>query len=290
MYKIIGADGKEYGPVSAEEIKQWIREGRAVAATQAQAVGGTGWKSLSEFPEFAGCFGAAAAPPPSVVMPPLGGPAASPATVAVVDPEQEAAAILSRGAFFSIGDCLSRGWQLVISDFWPVVGTSALIFIIIMATNMAWVGLLLVGPLMGGLYHYFLKKIRGQPVVLGDAFAGFTTAFLQLFLLYLVSGILTSVGLILCLIPGIYLAVSYYFIFPLMVDRRLEFWPAMEISRRVVTKIWWQVFAFMLILGLVNLLGALALCVGIFVSFPVTIAATAYAYESIFNGRQPATA
>lgn len=52
MYKIIGADQKEYGPISAEQIKQWIAEGRANSNTRVQAVGSTEWKTLSEFPEF----------------------------------------------------------------------------------------------------------------------------------------------------------------------------------------------------------------------------------------------
>lgn len=291
MYKIIGSDGREYGPVSAEEIKQWIKDHRAVATTKAQAEGTTEWKNLGELPEFAGCFTASTAPPPVGAAPPLGGvPPLSGAGVAPapVNPEQEAEAIIARGLNFSIGDCLSRGWQLVMSDFWPVVGVSALILVILMGTNAAYVGILINGPLLGGLYYYFLKKIRGQAVVLGDAFAGFSLAFLQLFLLNLVSGIFITLGLLLCLLPGIYLAVAYYFIYPLLMDRRIEFWPAMEICRRVVTKIWWQVLGFVLVMALVNLAGMLALCVGVFISFPVTVAATVYAYESIFNGRQPA--
>ena len=31
MYYLIGADGKEYGPFSDEQVWQWIREGRANA-------------------------------------------------------------------------------------------------------------------------------------------------------------------------------------------------------------------------------------------------------------------
>jgi hypothetical protein len=67
MYKIVGADGRLYGPVSAEQIKQWIAEGRANAHTQALADGAAAWKPLSQFPEFAGYF--AAQVPPSI--PPL---------------------------------------------------------------------------------------------------------------------------------------------------------------------------------------------------------------------------
>jgi hypothetical protein len=52
MYKIIGADGKEYGPISAEQLRQWIAEGRANAQTRVQAEGTSEWKPLSSFPEF----------------------------------------------------------------------------------------------------------------------------------------------------------------------------------------------------------------------------------------------
>ena len=52
MYKIIGADGKEYGPISAEGLRQWIAEGRANAQTKVQVEGSAEWKRLEELPEF----------------------------------------------------------------------------------------------------------------------------------------------------------------------------------------------------------------------------------------------
>ena len=52
MYKIIGADQKEYGPISAEQLKQWIEQGRANASTLVQAAGSADWKPLYSFPEF----------------------------------------------------------------------------------------------------------------------------------------------------------------------------------------------------------------------------------------------
>jgi hypothetical protein len=63
MFKIIGADGQQYGPVSTEQLRQWIAEGRANAQTLAQAEGGTDWKPLGQFPEFATVPPAATAPP-----------------------------------------------------------------------------------------------------------------------------------------------------------------------------------------------------------------------------------
>jgi hypothetical protein len=52
-YKVIGADRVEYGPVSAEQIRQWIAEGRVNSETKLQAEGTAAWRPLAEVPEFA---------------------------------------------------------------------------------------------------------------------------------------------------------------------------------------------------------------------------------------------
>jgi len=64
MFKIIGADQKEYGPISTEQIRQWIRDGRLNSQTPAQRAGEGEWQQLSAFEEFADLFqtGAAAIP------------------------------------------------------------------------------------------------------------------------------------------------------------------------------------------------------------------------------------
>lgn len=78
MYKIIGANNAEYGPVSAEQLRQWITEGRVNAQTLAQAAGETTWKPISSYPEFAANFpGVFTSPLPGATPqapPPLGAP------------------------------------------------------------------------------------------------------------------------------------------------------------------------------------------------------------------------
>lgn len=76
MYKIIGADQKEYGPITTEQVHQWIAEGRINAQTPAQATGETTWKPISTIPEFASSFAAAATPPPGPAPVPSSGNAA----------------------------------------------------------------------------------------------------------------------------------------------------------------------------------------------------------------------
>ena len=58
MYKILGGDGKEYGPISADVLRQWITEGRANAQSQVQVVGSNAWVSLGQVAEFAPLFNA----------------------------------------------------------------------------------------------------------------------------------------------------------------------------------------------------------------------------------------
>jgi hypothetical protein len=65
MYKIIGANQVEYGPVSADQLRQWIAEGRVNAQTPVQAEGDTTWKPLSAFPEFASTLPPSSAPGPA---------------------------------------------------------------------------------------------------------------------------------------------------------------------------------------------------------------------------------
>ena len=57
MYKIIGVDQKEYGPITADQIRFWINEGRVNVQTKACADGTTEWKPLGAFAEFAEAFG-----------------------------------------------------------------------------------------------------------------------------------------------------------------------------------------------------------------------------------------
>ncbi len=66
MYTIIGGDGKQYGPISAEDLRKWVAEGRLNAQSQIMAEGGAGFRPLSAFLEFADLFAAQArsvAPP-----------------------------------------------------------------------------------------------------------------------------------------------------------------------------------------------------------------------------------
>ena len=71
MYKIIGADQKEYGPISADQLRQWYAEGRVNLQSQVLPEGATEWKALGDLPEFATV---PPGPVPTITAPPTAGP------------------------------------------------------------------------------------------------------------------------------------------------------------------------------------------------------------------------
>jgi hypothetical protein len=277
MYRIIGADGREYGPITSEQLRRWIAEGRANAYTRLRLEGATEWKTLSEFPEFADA--AAGRPAPPAQLPLLG----------AAEAEAVAQEFITRDYQLSIGRCISRGWDLVTANFWLTVGASLLVYILagVMASTGIG-GLLLNLVLYGGLDWMFLKLVRGQKAELGDAFAGFSLAFVPLMLFSLVGQLLTGVGVVFCVLPGIYLFVAWQLFTALLIlDKRLDFWPAMELSRKVVTRHWWQLFGFVLLCLLLKLAGTMVFCLGFFIALPIANAAKVVAYEEIFGARAP---
>ena len=278
MYKILGADQLEYGPVTTDQMAAWIREGRANAQTLVKAEGTTDWKPLADFVELAPLLAAApAAAPPVMVLPPTASQAAA---------ESLTAQVLSKPVIVGISYCFGRAWDLYVANFWPLVAVSAVMTLILSVVNGLYVGLLLNGPLLGGFSFYALKLIRRQPTRFEDAFAGFTIGFVPLMLASLVSELLTLVGLLLCILPGLYLMVAWGFAYPLIMDRRLDFWNAMEVSRKVANAHFFPLCILLVLSCLLNLAGSLLLCVGVVFTLPLTVLAWMYAYEDLFGSSE----
>ena len=64
MYKIIGTDGRQYGPVNAEKLRRWLAENRVNSQTLVQTEGAPDWRPLSALPEFTAELNAA---PPLII-------------------------------------------------------------------------------------------------------------------------------------------------------------------------------------------------------------------------------
>ncbi|PWW82696.1 MULTISPECIES: hypothetical protein [Prosthecochloris] len=180
---------------------------------------------------------------------------------------------------------LKEGWEVFKSRPGEFIVFSVIIFVVIgLFSRLDFIGPLattaVISPLYAGFIVVIFMLFKGREVQFGDFFKGFNY-FLPLVLAGIVSGILVGIGFALLLLPGIYLAVSYMFVSMLIVDYRMEFWQAMETSRQIVTKNWFSLFVFFLLLFVVNLLGVLALGIGLLVTIPLSICSVCVAYRDI---------
>ena len=126
-------------------------------------------------------------------------------------------------------------------------------------------------------------RVRGEDAKFDDAFAPFSVAFLPTFLAGIVFSLLIAAGFALCVIPGLVFLVLWTFTWPLLMDKRLDFWPAMELSRKVLWPNFWGMLGFLIVSLCVLTLGVICCYVGIFVAYPVVLAAQACAYEDFFG-------
>ncbi|MEM9719650.1 MAG: hypothetical protein AAGA10_10400 [Bacteroidota bacterium] len=192
------------------------------------------------------------------------------------------------GYEFKLSEYIDRGWKLFKENSSNFV-VFALIYSLagaafeVLGVNDAIGGIfqfMIGAPLTAGFYIVADKIARKEPTEFGDFFKGFDH-FVQLILGNLTYGFLVVLGMVLLFFPGIYLAVAFAIWVPFVIFEDLNFWDALQTSRKVVTKNWWNFLLLMLVLGGIALLGILALVVGIFVAIPV-IHCIAYAvYEDI---------
>ncbi|NVJ85878.1 MAG: hypothetical protein HWE15_06205 [Algoriphagus sp.] len=187
---------------------------------------------------------------------------------------------------FSIDDALKRGWELY-KETPILLSLFFFIYIGIAAASSYWledfsfiISILISPALMAGFYLVANKISRGETIAFEDFFTGFNFWF-PVVVVNLVSGILTGLGILALILPGIYLGVAYAFCLPFVLFAGTEFWTSMELSRKLITKIWWRFFAFLLLLVVINMVGLLFLGIGLLVSGPVSLLAVYAAFEDL---------
>jgi uncharacterized membrane protein len=104
---------------------------------------------------------------------------------------------------------------------------------------------------------------------------------------YLIMSILTTLivvgGIILLIIPGIYFGLRLKFAAYLVIDKNLTAVDAVKESWKMTKGNVWNLFFFGILLGLVNILGFLCLIVGLFITVPLSMLATAFVYRKLLN-------
>jgi len=100
---------------------------------------------------------------------------------------------------------------------------------------------------------------------------------------YILMTLLIILGFILFIIPGIYLSFAYMFSLPLMIEKNLTAWQALEASRKAVTRIWFRASGFFLLIMLLLVLGTIPLGIPLIWIVPCTALAYAMIYFKLFG-------
>lgn len=221
----------------------------------------------------------------------------------------------NKGAI-NVGECLSRGWEIVKPNYFMFFGMGAIILILGCIPVISWI---IAGPILVGVYYAMLRQYRGESVEFGMLFQGFNKFFPAMiigFLFLLPGGIsnLYRIGLRLAeflaiynpneltgglaalmtllsflisgftLLGSIILFITLAFGLPLLAEYDLSLMEAIKLSAKAGWGNFGGMFLLMLLLGAIILAGILALCVGLFFVLPIIYAAITVAYKQVFPG------
>ena len=150
-----------------------------------------------------------------------------------------------------------------------------------------------IGDIIDGFKLFFAQGILVNLImglmIIGTALPGGVVGIIGVVLIqaapssHVLGGLLIALGTLLAMAPVFYLSICYAFAMPLVVDRRMQFWAAMETSRRVTSRHWFAWFGFCLVVSLLILLGGLACCIGLVFTSPLGFCISVIAYEGIFG-------
>lgn len=214
---------------------------------------------------------------------------------------------LSRGYDFNIGDLISEAWQRVKGTKGIIIGGFIVFYVALFAAT-AVLGFIFGGlasedniagiiiaqlivtvlasalsyPFFAGLNMVGIRRAADQPISFNEIFSHFGR-LVPLLITAIVMMVLVYVGMLLLLIPGIYLSVAYMLAIPLVVERGLSPWQALETSRKAISQHWFKVFGLFLLLGLIVMISAIPLGIGLVWSIPLMVVAMGVLYRTIFG-------
>jgi hypothetical protein len=220
---------------------------------------------------------------------------------------------LSRGYDFNIGELLGEAWQRVKGTKGIIIGGFLVFYAVMFVVSLVLGGMLgifgalsespaavmlgelvigvlasaLAYPFMAGINMIGIRRAADQPISFNEIFSHFGRT-LPLVITAVVMMLLIYLGMFLLIIPGLYLAIAYMLAIPLVVERGLSPWQALEASRKAISQHWFKTFGLFLLLGLITLVSVIPLGIGLVWSIPLFVIAMGVLYRTIFGVLPPA--
>jgi len=153
-----------------------------------------------------------------------------------------------------------------------------------MAINVAVQGLLSVISIVftAGLLYMGVRKAAGDIISWKMVFTGFSFTG-QIILATVLQAILVGLGFLLLVLPGIYLTIGYGLTLPLILDRKMSAWEAMETSRKAIHMVWWKVAGVLFLMGFIYAVSAIPLGIGLIWTVPMFVVLAGVVYRCLFG-------
>ena len=196
---------------------------------------------------------------------------------------------------FSISEALHFGWNTTKSNFGILIGFSIAMLVIFRMNSIiptiapeniflepisSIIAAVLYLVVMMGMIKTTLRLCDQEKARFSDFFSQYHLFFRYFFAIVL-WGLITWVGMILLIIPGIIWGIKYFFCDYFVIDKKLGPIEALKQSSAITRGARWQLLGFFIVMGLINLLGALSFLVGLFITIPVTMLAIAFVYRKL---------
>jgi len=214
-------------------------------------------------------------------------------------------------------ECIKEGWALIKDQYWLFFGIS-LVGVLIGGAF----AIVLMGPMMAGIFYCLLRRHEGEPVEFGMLFKGF-----DYFVQGLIAGLLKMLPIMILMVPyyifliammlpnmlrqdrpgpeetqrfmlsffgfemlfvasimvvSMVVEIFFMFAYPLVVDRKLSGLEAVKLSIKAGKANFGGVLGLILLSGLFSIIGVLCCFVGVYFYLPVALAAQAVAYRRVF--------
>lgn len=210
-------------------------------------------------------------------------------------------------ADFTVGELLKEAWQKTKGVKAPILGGTIFMYLFLFAISLGgWYGLQEMsdqtdpnstmgvniglqaltswfsGIFTAGLMLMGIRRALEQRVSWKMVFAGFSKA-LTITIALVLQLILITIGFVLLVLPGIYLSVGYALTLPLILEKDLGPWEALEASRKAIHKKWWTVFGLYLVMMLLISISTIPLGLGLIWTLPMFFVLIGILYVRLFG-------
>lgn len=221
--------------------------------------------------------------------------------------EETAAELSPRNVDFTVGDLIKEAWLKTKGVKGSIWGATLVMYLIIFGIGFGgmaafdafyqgtdqtaylcfngilqlfttWLSMILTaGIMLIGVRHVLEQRVSWKMV-----FAGFSRT-LSITIAMIVQTILILIGFMLLVVPGIYLSIGYALTLPLILNKGMGPWEALEASRKAIHKKWWKVFGLYLVMILLYAVSIIPLGIGLIWTVPMFFVLIGVLYVQLFG-------